>query len=152
MGRFLVVSEIELPLVTAHRGSSFKAPENSLSAVRIAIEDGADTIEIDVQMTRDGVLVLNHDRSLSKVASVGERFHNLTYAEIAEFDIGSRFSIEFAGERIPTLAEVIQCMTGIPPSVKLNIELMDYGYSPEISRAAIELVKEMGFESRVVIT
>lgn len=152
LGRFLVVSEIELPLVTAHRGSSFKAPENSLSAVRIAIEDGADIIEIDVQMTRDGVLVLNHDRSLSKVASVGERVHTLTYADIAEFDIGSRFSNEFAGERVPTLAEVIQYMTGIPPSVKLNIELKDYGYSPEISRATIELLKEMGFESRVVIT
>ncbi|HDP78439.1 MAG TPA: hypothetical protein ENN47_09710 [Mesotoga infera] len=151
-GRFLVDSEIELPLVTAHRGSSFKAPENSLSAIRAAFEDGADIIEIDVQMTRDGILVLNHDRSLTKVAGVGERVHNLSFAEIADLDIGSRFSKQFSGERIPTLAEVITYMTKIPSSVRLNVELKDYGYSPGISEAVVQLIKEMDFSDRVMIT
>ncbi|MBN2253367.1 MAG: hypothetical protein JW701_06680, partial [Kosmotogaceae bacterium] len=152
VGRFLVDTEIELPLVTAHRGSSFKAPENSLSSIRAAFEDGADIIEIDVQMTRDGILVLNHDRSLTKVAGVGERVHNLTFAEIADLDIGSRFSGQFSGERIPTLAEVITYMAEIPSSVKLNVEIKDYGYSPGISQAIVRLIKEMNFSDRVMIT
>jgi len=152
LGRFLVDTEIELPLVTAHRGSSFKAPENSLSAIRAAFEDGADIIEIDIQMTSDGILILNHDRSLTKVAGVGERVHNLTFEEIAILDIGSRFSRQFSGERIPTLAEVITYMIEIPSSVKLNVELKDYGYSPGISEATVQLIKEMDFSNRVMIT
>jgi len=152
LGRFLVDTEIELPLVTAHRGSSFKAPENSLSAIRAAFEDGADIIEIDIQMTSDGILVLNHDRSLTKVAGVGERVHNLTFEEIAILDIGSRFSRQFSGEKIPTLAEVITYMIEIPSSVKLNVELKDYGFSPGISEATVQLIKEMDFSNRVMIT
>jgi glycerophosphoryl diester phosphodiesterase len=148
LGRFLVDTEIELPLVTAHRGSSFKAPENSLSAIRAAFEDGADIIEIDIQMTSDGILVLNHDRSLTKVAGVGERVHNLTFEEIAILDIGSRFSRQFSGEKIPTLAEVITYMIEIPSSVKLNVELKDYGFSPGISEATVQLIKEMDFSNR----
>lgn len=152
LGRFLVDTKIELPLVTAHRGSSFKAPENSLSAIIAAFEDGADIIEIDVQMTSDGILILNHDRTLTKVAGEGERVHNLTFAEIANLDIGSRFSRQFSGERIPTLAEVITYMTEIPSSVRLNVELKDYGYSPGISEATVQLIKEMNFSNRVIIT
>ena len=151
-GRLAVESEIDLPLVTAHRGSSIKAPENSMSAVILAVEDGADIIEIDVQITRDGFVVLNHDRTLSKVAGVGKSVAELTLEEIKELEIGSRFSRRFIGEKIPTLEEVIYYMRQVDPNIRLNIELKDYGRSPGIEEAVIRILEDFEFKDRVLIT
>src|SRR5262249_52464607 len=107
-------------LVTAHRGNAHAAPENTLAAIRKAIESGADYAEVDVQRTADGVVVLLHDRDLKRVAGDSRRLDTLTHAEVRKLDVGSWFDPSFAGERVPTLAEVIELAGG---RMKLNIEL-----------------------------
>src|SRR4029077_5001105 len=95
-------------VVIAHRGYSRAAPENTLSAFRKAIEVGADVAELDVQETADGVVVVNHDRDLMRVAGDPRRIADITFAEARKLDLGSRIGPECAGERIPTLAEAIE--------------------------------------------
>jgi len=151
-GKLLVESEVDLPLVTAHRGSSLKAPENTMSAIIQAVNDGADIIEIDVQLTSDGHVVLNHDRTLSKVAGVSRSVPDMTLEGIKAIDVGRRFSKSFVGERIATLEEVIEYMSEVDAKIKLNIELKDYEKTPVIVQAVLDILKEHEFTERIVIT
>ncbi|MDI9375004.1 MAG: glycerophosphodiester phosphodiesterase family protein [Thermotogota bacterium] len=151
-GKLLVESEVDLPLVTAHRGSSLKAPENTMSAIIQAVHDGADIIEIDVQLTSDGHVVLNHDRTLSKVAGVSKSVPEMTLEEIKAIDVGRRFSRNFAGERIATLEEVIEYMNEVDTKIKLNIELKDYEKTPMIVQAVLDTLEKHEFTERIVIT
>lgn len=100
-------------LTIAHRGSSGVAPENTLAAVRAARLHGADTVENDIQRTRDGELVVLHDRDLARTTDVRDRFPDrapwhvgdFTLAEIRSLDAGSWFDARFAGEQVPTLRQ-----------------------------------------------
>ncbi len=99
--------------VIAHRGSSGAAPENTIAAVRLALAHRSDVVENDIQRTRDGELVIMHDTTLARTTDVEEVFParapwnvaDFTLAEIKQLDAGSWFAPEFAGERVPTLAE-----------------------------------------------
>ncbi len=99
----------------AHRGASATAPENTLAAVREGIAQRGDLIELDVQRTSDGELVLIHDTTLSRTTDVEEvfpdrapwRVSDFTYEEMLQLDAGSWKSAEYAGERIPTLRDAI---------------------------------------------
>jgi glycerophosphoryl diester phosphodiesterase len=101
------------PDVVAHRGSSGVAPENTLAAVRLAVRQKAEVVENDVQRTKDGELVIMHDTTLARTTNVEELFPgrapwnvgDFTLSEIKQLDAGSWFAPEFAGERVPTLAE-----------------------------------------------
>jgi glycerophosphoryl diester phosphodiesterase len=103
------------PLVVAHRGASADAPENTLSAVRAALVRDSDQIEVDVQRSKDGALVVMHDTTLSRTTNVRALFPNrapwlvgqFTYAELARLDAGSWKGPQFAGEKIPTLEQVV---------------------------------------------
>lgn len=101
--------------VVAHRGASADAPENTIAAVREGIRQRADVIEVDVQRTRDGELVILHDRTLVRTTDV-ETVHparalaavdQFTLAELRRLDAGSWFDPRFAGERIPTMGELV---------------------------------------------
>lgn len=102
--------------VVAHRGASADAPENTLAAVDEAVRQDADTVEIDVQRTADGQLVLLHDATLTRTTDVEEVFPEralapvgtFTLAELKQLDAGSWFAAEFAGERIPTFGEFLE--------------------------------------------
>ena len=135
--------------VTAHRGHARAAPENTLSAIRKAIDSGADYAEVDVQLTADGVIVLVHDRDLKRVAGDPRRVEELTYDEIRKLDVGSWFDRSFADERVPTLAEVIKLSRG---RIKLNIELKFFGPDRRLARAVARLLREQDFESDCLIT
>ncbi|HEY7427998.1 MAG TPA: glycerophosphodiester phosphodiesterase [Gemmataceae bacterium] len=139
------------PLVqaTAHRGHSHAAPENTLAAIRKAIESGADYAEVDVQQTADGVVVLLHDRDLKRVAGDPRRLGELPYDEVRKLDVGSWFDPSFAGERVPTLAEAINLSRG---RIKLNIELKFYGPDRRLGREVAHLVREQHFESDCLVT
>jgi glycerophosphoryl diester phosphodiesterase len=101
---FLESLDLERPIaVTAHRGSSLKAPENTLSAIRQAIDDGADYAEIDVQTTADGIVVMMHDADLARIASVARRLNKIDYDELKTIDIGSWFSPFLGVDGIATL-------------------------------------------------
>ncbi len=136
-------------LVTAHRGSSLQAPENSLSAIRQAIDDGADFAEIDVQETRDGTLVLLHDTDLMRIAGLPKKIWEVDYAEIKDLDAGSWFSDAFATEHIPTLEQAMDLAQG---RIRLNIELKYNGHDQDLAGRVARLVKTRGFSDHCIIT
>jgi glycerophosphoryl diester phosphodiesterase len=147
-----VLRQFQVPgsvIVTAHKGFSAVAPENSLSSIRKAIEVGADYAEIDVQQTDDGVIVLNHDRDLMRVAGVPRRISEMTLAEVKAVDIGSRFSPDFAGEKVPTLAEVIALARD---KIKVQIELKFYDRDRRLAETVTRLVEREQFESQCVVS
>ena len=135
--------------VTAHRGSSKDAPENTLSAVRRAIDDGADFAEIDVQETADGVIVLLHDTDLMRIAGLNKKIWQLTYPEMKSLDAGSWFSPEFKGEHIPTLSEALEFSRN---KIKLNIELKFNGREKQLVESVVKIIRDHKFGSQCVIT
>jgi glycerophosphoryl diester phosphodiesterase len=147
-----VLQQFQVPgnvIVTAHKGFSSVAPENSLSAIKRAIEVGADYAEIDVQQTADGVIVLNHDRDLMRVAGISRRIAEMTLAEVMAADIGTRFDPRFAGERVPTLEEVIALARG---RIKVQIEMKFYGRDRKLAGAVARLVEREHFEPECVVS
>jgi glycerophosphoryl diester phosphodiesterase len=135
--------------VTAHRGHARAAPENTLSAMRKAIESGADYAEMDVQQTADDVVVLLHDRDLKRVAGDSRRLDELSYDDVRKLDVGSWFGPAFAGERVPTLAEVIDLCRG---RIRLNIELKFFGPDRRLAPEVARLIRKQGFESDCLVT
>jgi glycerophosphoryl diester phosphodiesterase len=94
-------------LLIAHRGASGHAPENTLAAFKKAVTLGATFIETDLQLTRDARLVAIHDETVNRTTNGKGAVHDMTLAELRRLDAGSWFGSEFAGERIPTLEEVL---------------------------------------------
>ena len=99
-------------VIMAHRGASRAAPENTLAAVKQAIEDGADWVEIDVQETADGDVVVMHDSDFMKLADVDLKIWNATKADLEKIDIGSWFDPTFKDERVPKLQDVLTVCKG----------------------------------------
>ena len=135
--------------VTAHRGSSTRAPENTLSAIRQAIADQADYAEIDVQETLDGVIVVLHDSDLMRVTGKKLNIWETAFAEVRELDAGIWFSPEFAGEKIPTLEEAI----GVAQDrIKLNIELKFNGHNQGLTERVVSIIQKEDFTDQCIIT
>ncbi|WP_246199869.1 glycerophosphodiester phosphodiesterase [Arthrobacter zhaoguopingii] len=124
--------------VIAHRGASADAPENTLPAIDLAVDHGADFVEIDVRRTLDGELVVIHDSTLQRTTDVlrlypGRARYDVagfTLAEIRSLDAGSWFGPAFAGERVPTLREVLAALAG---RAGLLLEVKDPGSAPGIA-------------------
>ena len=135
--------------ITGHRGSKVRAPENTLSALRQAIAEGADFAEIDVQTTADGVVVLLHDADLRRVASVNRRLRDINYRELKDIDVGSWFDPEFSEERIPTLQEAIDLARG---RIKLNIELKYTWPDPALTQKVANIIRQNGFSADCVVS
>ena len=118
------------PWNIAHRGASAAAPENTLAAVRRAVETGADLVEVDVQRTRDGALVVVHDTTLERTTDAQRvlpgrapwRVADLTFSELRRLDAGSWKGAAYAGERIPTLQEVLDALRGSPVALQLELK------------------------------
>lgn len=106
--------------VWAHRGASAEAPENTLTAFLRAVDLGARGIELDVQLTRDGVPVVLHDPTLERTTDGRGWVGDWNWAELRRLDAGGWFDKTFAGERIPSLSEVLAV---VPEEVWVNIEL-----------------------------
>lgn len=112
-----------LPLIYGHRGASASAPENTLSAFRLAIQQAADGIEFDVKVTRDGKVIVLHDQTLQRTTDGAGNFKQYSFSELRKLDAGGKFSAEFAGEKIPLLEEVLEETSG---KLGINIELTNY--------------------------
>ncbi|SFH45923.1 glycerophosphodiester phosphodiesterase family protein [Modicisalibacter xianhensis] len=135
-------------LVTAHRGSSMKAPENTLAAIEEAIADGADYVEIDVRLTADGTVVLSHDNSLRRLTGLDRDIDEMTLEEVKEVDVGSWFGEVFAGQPIPTLDEVLRLTRD---RIKLYIELKPApGDMQSLVAAVIERLPEARHDDVIV--
>jgi len=118
------------PMNVAHRGASAEAPENTLSAVRRAVALGADLVEIDVQRTRDGALVVLHDTTLSRTTDAQQvypqrrawRLSDFTYDELCRLDAGGWKSEVYVGERIPLLTDVLDSLRGTGVGLQLELK------------------------------
>lgn len=136
--------------VTAHRGASAFYPENTMAAFIGAREMGADWIELDVQQSRDGQIMVIHDTNLKRTTGVNANTWEMDYAEIARLDAGSFFGEAFAGERIPLLSEVVAFAK--ENDIKLNIELKPTGHETDFEKNVVDVVREAGFGDSCVIT
>ncbi|MFH1214957.1 MAG: glycerophosphodiester phosphodiesterase family protein [Pseudomonadota bacterium] len=110
----------ETPLVVAHRGASGSAPENTAAAITLALAAGARMMEIDVQISRDGEVVVFHDSTLERTSSGTGKICDFTYRELSGLDAGSWFGEEFAGEQIPRLIDLFSLVKG---KACLNVEI-----------------------------
>lgn len=135
-------------MITAHRGASHGAPENTMAAVELAIAEQADYVEIDVRLTADGVPVLMHDRGLFRTTGVVNEIDNVTYAELSTYDIGRRYAIQYEGETVPSLREILEAYGR---KIRFNIELKGDG-NRKLAEAVLKLLEAYGVEERCVIT
>ena len=110
----------KLPLIIAHRGESFDAPENTLASVNLAWERGADAVEIDVHMSKDNEIMVIHDSDTKRVSGIYKKIKKSNSAELKELDVGSWKNEKFKDERIPLLKEVLFT---IPTGKKIIIEI-----------------------------
>ena len=138
------------PLVIAHRGASAYAPENTITAFRLAAELGADAVELDAKLTADGQVVVHHDRTLDRTTTGTGPLKTRTLEELQYLDAGSHFNLNYAGERIPTLSEVFRA---VADRLLINIELSNYA-SPfdRLPEAIVKLVREFGLEKWVLLS
>jgi glycerophosphoryl diester phosphodiesterase len=136
-------------IVTAHRGASGLAPENTIAAFQKAMEYKADFSELDVTMTKDGELILLHDDTLQQTTNDSGNVWDFTLSELKKLDAGSWFGADFVGEHLPTLAEVIDLVNG---KMKLNIEIKISGREPGIADKVVETVRHKNFSNQCIIT
>jgi len=134
--------------VIAHRGAAGKAPENTLASIRQAMKDGADWIEIDVQETMDGEVVVIHDSDFMKLAGKDLKVWNSTLKELQEIDVGSWFGPEFSAERVPTLARVLEEVRG---QSRVLIELKYYGHDRQLEQRVVDIVEKAGMVNDVAV-
>lgn len=151
-------------VLIAHRGASAYAPEHTLEAYRLALQQGADFVEQDFQLTRDGILVCLHDRTLERTTDVEEVFpdryreengqrrwfvHDFSLQEIKQLDAGSWFGSEFADARIPTFEEAVQLVrgrAGLFPELKEPAVYREMGL--EMERIVLEALSRHGLDRR----
>ncbi len=123
--------------ISAHRGDVAQAPENTLAAIRSAVEKGAHQIELDVHITCDGHLVLMHDHTVDRSTDGNGAVPELDFATVRALDAGSWFAPEFTGERVPTLREALEA---IPKPILVNVHLRNH---PGIAEKSAALIAEM---------
>ena len=134
--------------VWAHRGASGYVPENTLDAFQKAVEMGADGIELDVQMTKDGELVVIHDETIDRVSDGKGWVKDYTYAELKKFNFNKTHP-EYEREEIPTLEQVYLLIK--PTNLMINVEIKTgIVFYPEIEERVLELTESLGMSDRVV--
>jgi glycerophosphoryl diester phosphodiesterase len=124
---------MNLPFLWAHRGASCSAPENTLAAFNAAVECGADGIELDIHLSRDGIPVVIHDETLDRTTDGYGPVAMRDLSQIRQLDAGSWFAREYLGEQIPTLESVLNVFGG---HLRLNLEVKD----AEAGKALLELL------------
>ncbi|MCK5739306.1 hypothetical protein KAH55_08995 [bacterium] len=135
--------------VTGHRGFSDKAPENTLAAFDAAIAVGAEYVELDIQETADGRLVVIHDFDLKRTTNGSGKISDLTLSEIQQFDAGSWKDSCYAGETVPEVSAVIDAVKG---KLKINIEIKSYSEDSQIVEKLLKLVNEKNFARECFFT
>lgn len=135
--------------ITAHRGASGCAPENTLASMKEAINMKADFAELDVQETLDGEIVLLHDDELKRTTGSKKNIWEMNYDEVKTLDAGSWFGDKFKGEPLPKLSDVIDCVLG---KIKLNIELKSNGHEKELVDRTVKVVKDKNFSNECFFT
>jgi len=138
---FVVTKRNEPVAVIAHRGSSATAPENTLAAFRLAVEQGADYVELDVQESSDGEVMVVHDSDLMKIGGGPAKIWESTAAQLRSVDIGSYKGPQYSAERVPTLAEALAVCKG---KARVVVELKSYGHDQKLQERVAAIVEAAG--------
>lgn len=133
------------PFLVAHRGASHDAPENTLPAFELAWKQGADAIEGDFHLTRDGKIVCLHDYDTRRVSGTKRVVKDSTLAELQSLDAGAWFKPEFKGTKLPTLREVAAT---VPAGKKIYVEVK---CGPEIVPAMLEDLAAAGLKDEQIV-
>ncbi|MBG9773252.1 glycerophosphodiester phosphodiesterase [Brevibacillus laterosporus] len=136
----------------AHRGWSGRAPENTMAAIKLALaEPGIQAIEVDVQLSKDGIPVLIHDFTLDRTTNGSGLVKDHTFDQLREWSAGSWFAEEFSNEQIPALEELFQAAS--QHTCRLNVELKTAGnLYPLLAEKLVELVEAYELASQVCLT
>lgn len=139
-----------IPTIFAHRGASAYAPENTLAAFTLALEQGAPAIEFDVKLSADRQVIAMHDATLDRTTNGTGKVCDLSLAALRELDAGGWKDARYAGERIPTLEEIFQAVGG---RLFMNIELTNYStpFDGLVDEVAA-LVRRHSMEKRVLFS
>lgn len=146
------------PLIIAHRGASAVAPENTLAAFTRAIKDGAEGIEFDVRLAKDGVPVVHHDETLERTGGRKERICDLTSGELKRADVGSWFrrsspeswKTAYGRARVPTLAETLRHLDGFDGRLYIELKCDDTGVESLVRRVG-ELIRDSPIAPSIVV-
>ncbi|MFH1446764.1 MAG: glycerophosphodiester phosphodiesterase [Chloroflexota bacterium] len=139
-----------MPLIIAHRGASAKAPENTLAAFELAFEMGADGIELDVMLSKDGKLVVIHDDTVDRTTNGSGRVSDFSLSTLQGLDAGSVFSTAFRGEQLPSLAEVFERFGG---KMLINVELKNYATPfDDLTDRVVNLVQKYKLLNSVLLS
>lgn len=137
-------------LNVGHRGARTAAPENTLAAFRTAVDMGADGVELDVMLSKDGIPVVHHDYKLGRTENGSGPLRKYTVAQLKRLDAGGWKDQRFAGQRIPTLAEVFQALDR---QVIVNVELKTAAtFSDGLEQAVVAEIKRSHMVDMVVIS
>jgi glycerophosphoryl diester phosphodiesterase len=145
-----MLTSLPQPVIFAHRGASAHAPENTLAAFELALDQNADAIELDVKLSADGHAVVIHDPTLDRTTGTHGRVKDLSLAELQSLDAGSFFSKKYSGEKIPTLAEVFEA---VGKRTVINVELTNYTTPRDpLVETVCMLVRKFGLQKRVMFS
>jgi len=138
------------PIVIAHRGDNTHAPENTLAAFKLAADKGADAIEFDAKLTRDGHVIIIHDQTVDRTTNGHGEVRRMSFGALRDLDAGTLFPGRFPGEKIPTLEEIFET---VGKRLYINVELTNYATPfdalvPEV----VKIVKAFGLEKRVLFS
>ncbi len=143
----MFLSNLPKPAVIAHRGASAGAPENTLAAFKLALDQGADAIELDTKLSADGHPVVIHDQTVDRTTMSAGKVSEHTVADLSKMDAGSHFSSAFRGEPIPTLEEVFKA---IGQHAIINVELTNYATPGDnLANTVADLVRQYKLTQRV---
>ena len=136
------------PLIWGHRGASGYAPENTLPAFQMAADMGADGVELDIQMTKDGVIVVCHDETIDRTSTGKGWLKDYTFDELRRLDF-SNGNAAYEGTKIPTMEEVLDLLdpTGLTINIELKTGIIFYD---RIEEKILELVRRKGWQNRVI--
>ncbi|MEQ9067517.1 MAG: glycerophosphodiester phosphodiesterase family protein, partial [Gimesia chilikensis] len=132
----------------AHRGASKAAPENTMAAFQAAIDEGADWIELDVQESADGKVVVIHDSDFMKLSRNPLKVWDAKQDDLAGIDIGSWLDPKFNAERVPLLSDVLHLCKD---KVGVIIELKYYGHDEQLEQRVVDIVEAAGMAEQVMI-
>lgn len=136
--------------ITAHRGDSSEAPENTLMAFESAIESGADWIEMDINQTKDGTLVVFHDEDLERLTGEEGKIWDITFEELRTRPVSQSLGPAFQEACVPSLEEALELCQG---RIRLNLEIKRNSHqSQDFTSRVVKMLQEKGMENQCVIT
>ena len=138
-----------MPLILAHRGANKVAPQNTLPAFEKAIQFNSDGIETDVQLCKDGEIVICHNYTVDATSNGKGSIDEMTFSELRRLDFGSYFSKDFEGVTLPTLTVLLNVVKNM---TLINIEIKDPPKNNDLVKRVVDEVHKFGIENNTIIS